>query len=214
MLSAATFVAATSHIGSECGVIANLFDSDAALSPERRRWRDAIRSTQQPTSCAASPVCTCNASHGQVTSLVHATATCVLEAAVRGCALVAAPTMDGFQPLSICSGDGRVPIHLRLHQSPTQLESRCLDVQRRFGLRGTLACFGDAVAYAMTGHAMAAEIHRLAAKMQLGACANRTRLDETIAVHVRHGDKIGTIHTDAEVQAHAALVKHHAKCLG
>ena len=52
---------------------------------------------------------------------------------------------------------------------------------------------------------VAAEIHRLAAKMQLGACANRTRLDETIAVHVRHGDKIGTIHTDAEVQAHAAL---------
>ena len=91
----------------------------------------------------------------------------------------------------------------------------CSEVHRRWGLSGDLACFGDVAAYVMRPQdTVRRMVHNLTASMGLGSCAGRVPLDETVAVHVRHGDKKSSLRTDDEVVRHAALAHNHAKSLG
>ena len=223
------------------GVLDTLFNASAL--PDRAAWRAAIHAAQHPPDCASAPLCTCgkvradgSRVHGQTTSELHADASCLLRSVVEGCTLVAAsepaaPPAEAeaaacvgahgvapcyLQRLGACSAaDGAAaPRVLASPQRIADVRALCGAARARWGVADTLACFGEVAAYvARPAEAVRRAVHELAAALALGDCAGRVPLNATVAVHVRHGDKL-LYHTDGNTDAHAALALAHATARG
>ena len=219
------------------GVVDNFFN--ATELPDRAAWRQAIHDAQNPPDCSKAKLCKCgNAKFGQTFSELHATAACLLRSVLMGCTLIEEPvpykeksfTEECMQThglhacymmkLSRCSSadaaDGAESLHeVDNHQGREQLLTACGQAQDRWGVPGALACFGDIVSYVMRpSRRLANAVHSLTETLKLGDCDGRTPLEQTVAVHLRYGDKPSTLHTERETVAHAALAHSHARTLG
>ena len=120
-----------------------------------------------------------------------------------------------LQRLGACSAAdaAAAPRVLASPQRIADVRALC-DAARAVGVADTLACFGEVAAYvARPAEAVRRAVHELAAALALGDCAGRVPLNATVAVHVRHGDKL-LYHTDGNTEAHAALALAHATARG
>ena len=212
------------------GVLDTLFNASAL--PDRAAWRAAIHAAQHTPDCASAPVHVRQGArdgsrvHGQ---RLGAPRRRVVPAAQRrrGCTLVTASgrgaagggrgacavTAGGR---ATCSGSARArpptARRRRVLASPQRIaDVRALCGPRARGGRGRYPRVlrrGGGVRRA-AGEAVRRAVHELAAALALGDCAGRVPLNATVAVHVRHGDKL-LYHTDGNTDAHAALALAHA----
>ena len=107
-----------------------------------------------------------------------------------------------LQRLGACSAAdaAAAPRVLASPQRIADVRALCDAARARWGVADTLACFGEVAAYvARPAEAVRRAVHELAAALALGDCAGRVPLNATVAVHVRHGDKL-LYHTDGNTE--------------
>ena len=167
-------------------------------STPTRRACCAASSRGAPSSPRASPCAPPAEAEGAACVGAHGVAPCYL------------------QRLGACSAAdaAAAPRVLASPQRIADVRALCDAARARWGVADTLACFGEVAAYvARPAEAVRRAVHELAAALALGDCAGRVPLNATVAVHVRHGDKL-LYHTDGNTEAHAALALAHATARG
>ena len=171
-------------------------DCDAADAP-----RAAFRRLIEATQADCSRQCSCHGLNGGLFSSVRARAFCLLHALAAGCALVATPGGEirsyvnhahcsdtsgwlcHLAPLSTC--DAEPPEIRELGEVMEQFSASVPQlrwVANRTGLLSELAIFGELVAWVLRPSRLTK--HRGAPR------ASELSDESTLAVHIRHGDRV------------------------
>ena len=178
--------------------------------------RRLVTATQQPDACVE--LCRCAGHHAGLGSQLHAAAVCLLQATLRGCAVVGPPAQFPeytthaalrrgcagfdcyFMPLSTCTA-GRNQRTIELKPDQRHLQVPLGTVANQTGLRSELLVMSTLLAYVMRPQPLLsrAVAHFAAASTAVpaGGGGGSSAPRSCVAAHVRHGDKKSFMHAAA-----------------